>query len=103
MSRCAAEPTNKLSRGREGSHKRTRRVGHRDELAFLKSLAGDDDILAGLIKQQELVDGLIKLLEIRDASVEKATGLVEHLMGENAKLLKVLAEKEEERRLEDVA
>ena len=63
---------------------------------FLKSFTGDDDILASVTTQQELVDGLMKLLEISDASVDKATGLVEQLMGENAKLLKVLAEKEEE-------
>ena len=50
MSRHAAEPSNELSRACEGSHKRTRRVGNRDELALLKSLASDDDILAGLIK-----------------------------------------------------
>ena len=50
MSRRVAEPSNELSRAREGSHKRTRRVGERDELALMKSLAGDDDILAGLIK-----------------------------------------------------
>lgn len=96
MSQHVAKPSNKLSRAREGSHKRTRRVGDHDELALLKSLAGDNDILTGLIKQQELVDGLMKLLEINDASVDKATGLVEQLMGDNAKLLKVLAEKEEE-------
>ena len=57
MSRRAVEPSNELSRAREGSHKHTRHVGHRNELAFLKSLVGDDDILAGVIKQQELVDG----------------------------------------------
>ena len=91
MSRCTAEPSNELSRAREGSHKRTHRVGDHDELALLKSLAGVDDILAGLIKQQEVVDGLTKLLEIGDASVDKATGLVEQLMGDNAKLLKALA------------
>ena len=96
MSWRAVEPSNEISRAYEGSHKRTRRVGDRDELALLKSLAGNDDILAGLIKQQELVDGLMKLLEISDASVEKATGLIEQLMGDNAKLLKALAEKEEE-------
>jgi hypothetical protein len=96
MSQRAAEPSNKLSPACEGSHKRTRRVGDRDELALLKSLAGNDDILAGLIKQQELVNGLTKLLKISDASVEKATGLVEQLMGDNAKLLKALTEKEEE-------
>ena len=45
----------------------------------------------------------MKLLEIRDASVDKAAGLVEQLMGDNAKLLKALAEKEEECRLEDAA
>ena len=94
MSRRATEPSNELSRAREGSHKRTRRISDHDELALLKSLANDDDILTGLIKQQELVDGLLKLLEISDASVDKATGLVEQLMGENAKLLKTLAEKE---------
>ena len=49
MSRHTAEPSNELSRARGGSHKRTRDVGHRDELAFLKSLAGDNDILTGLI------------------------------------------------------
>ena len=96
MSRRVAEPSNKLSQALEGSHKRTHRVSDHDELALLKSLAGDDDILAGLIKQQELVDGLMKLLEIIDASVDKATGLLEQLMGDNAKLLKALTEKEEE-------
>ena len=49
-------------------------------------MAGDDDIFTGLIKQQELVDGLMKLLEMSDASVDKATSLVEQLMGDNAKL-----------------
>lgn len=96
MSRRAAEPSNELSRAREGSHKRIRGVGHRDEPAFLKSFASDDDILSGVTTQQELVDGLMKLLKISDASVDKATGLVEQLMGDNAKLLKLLAEKEEE-------
>ena len=38
----------------------------------------------------------MKLLEISDASVDKATSLIEQLMGDNAKLLKALAEKEEE-------
>ena len=85
MSWCTAERSNELSRARKGSHKRTRHVGDCGELALLKSLAGDDDILAGLIKQQELVDGLMKLLEISDASVNKATSLVEQLMGDNAK------------------
>ena len=96
MSRHTAEPSNELSWAREGSHKRTRRVGDLDKLALLKSLASDEDILAGLIKQQELVDGLMKLLKISDASVDKATGLVEQLMGDNAKLLKLVAGKEEE-------
>ena len=50
MSWSAVEPLNELSWAREGSHKHTRRIGDRDELALLKSLAGDDDILAGLIK-----------------------------------------------------
>ena len=44
----------------------------------------------------ELVDGLMKLLKISDPSVDKATGLVEELMGDNAKLLELVAEKEEE-------
>ena len=96
MSRRAAEPSNELSRAREGSHKRIHGVGHRDELAFLKSFAGDDDILASVITQQELGDGLMKLLKIIDASVDKATGLVEKLMDDNVKLLKLVAEKEEE-------
>ena len=39
---------------------------------------------------------MMKLLEISDASVDKATDLVEQLMGDNAKLLKFVAEKEEE-------
>ena len=39
---------------------------------------------------------MMKLLKISDASVDKATGLVEQLMGDNAKLLKALAKKEEE-------
>jgi hypothetical protein len=38
----------------------------------------------------------MKLLKISDASVEKATGLVELLMGDNAKLIKALVETEEE-------
>ena len=38
----------------------------------------------------------MKLLEISDASDDKATGLVEQLMGDNVKLLKLVAEKEEE-------
>ena len=91
MSRCVAEPSNELSRACEGSLKCTRCIGDHGELALLKSLAGDDDILAGLIKQQELVDGLMKLLKISDASVDKATSLVEQLMGDNAKLLKLVA------------
>ena len=96
MSGRTAEPSNKVSRAREGSHKRIRGVVHRDEPAFLKSFAGDDDILAGVTTQQELVDGLMKLLKISDASVDKATGLVEQLMGDNAKLLKLLSKKEEQ-------
>ena len=39
MSRRAAEPSNELSRAHEGSHKRTRRVSHRDELASTLLLA----------------------------------------------------------------
>ena len=39
---------------------------------------------------------MMKLLKISGASVDKATGLVEQLMGDNAKLLKALAKKEEE-------
>ena len=39
---------------------------------------------------------MMKLLKISDASVDKATGLVEQLMGDNAKLLKLVAEEEEE-------
>ena len=96
MSGRAAEPSNELSRACEGSHKRIRGVGHREEPAFLKSFAGNDDILASVTTQQELVDGLMKLLKISDASVDKATGLVEQLMDDNAKLLKLVAEKEEE-------
>ena len=38
----------------------------------------------------------MKLLKISDASVDKATDLVEQLMGDNVKLLKALAEKEAE-------
>ena len=53
MSRRAVEPSNELSRAREGSHKRIRGVGHRDEPAFLKSFAGDDDILTGVTMQQD--------------------------------------------------
>ena len=82
MSQCVAEPSNELSRAREGSHKHICSVGHRDEPAFLKSFAGDDDILADVTMQQELVDGLVKLLKISDASVDKATSLVEQLMGD---------------------
>ena len=96
MSGHAAEPSNELSWAHEGSHKRIRGIGHRDESALLKSFSGDDDILTGVTTQQELVDGLMKLLKISDASVDKATGLVEQLMGDNAKLLKLLVEKKEE-------
>ena len=39
---------------------------------------------------------MMKLLKISDALVDKATGLVEQLMDDNAKLLKLVAEKEEE-------
>ena len=39
---------------------------------------------------------MMKLLKISDASVDKVTGLVEQLMDDNAKLLKLVAEKEEE-------
>ena len=56
----------------------------------------EDDILASVTTQQEMVDGLMKLLKISDASVDKATGLVEQLMDDNAKLLKLVAEKEYE-------
>ena len=38
----------------------------------------------------------MKLLEISDASVDKATGLIEQLMDDNVKLLKLVAEKEVE-------
>ena len=38
----------------------------------------------------------MKLLKISDASVDKATGLVEQLMGDNAKLLNLVTDKEEE-------
>ena len=96
MSGRAAEPSNELSWASEGSHKRIRGVGHRDESAFLKSFTDDDDILAGVTTRQELVDGLMKLLKISDALVDKATGLVEELMGDNAKLLKALTKKDEE-------
>ena len=96
MSRRAAEPSNELSRAREGSHKRTCRIADHDKLALLKSLAADDDILADLIKQQELINRLTKLLKISDASVDKATGLIEQPMDDNAKLLKLVAKKEEE-------
>ena len=75
MSLRAAEPSNKLSRAREGSHKRIRGVGHRNAPTFLKSFASDDDILAGVTTRKELVDGLMMLLKISDASVDKATGL----------------------------
>ena len=39
---------------------------------------------------------MMKLLKISDASVDKATGLVEQLTDDNVKLLKLVAEKEEE-------
>ena len=39
---------------------------------------------------------MMKLLKISNPSVDKPTGLVEQLMGDNAKLLKLVAEKEEE-------
>ena len=48
MSWRTMEPSNKLSRAREGSHKRIHGVGHRDEPAFLKSFVGDNCILAGV-------------------------------------------------------
>ena len=66
-----AEPSNELSWAREGSHKCTRRVGDRDELALVKSLANDDDILDALIKQEEMVNGLMKMLEISDARLTR--------------------------------
>ena len=51
MSRHAAEPSNELSRTREGAHKRIRSIGHHDEPAFLMSFAGHDDILVGVTTQ----------------------------------------------------
>ena len=63
MSWRTADPSNKLSRACEGSHKRICDIGHRDEPAFLKSFTGDDNILASVTTQQELVDGLMKLLK----------------------------------------
>ena len=39
---------------------------------------------------------MMKLLKISDASVDKAIGLVDQQMDDNAKLLKLVAEKEEE-------
>ena len=48
MSRRAVEPSNELSRAREGSHKLIRDIGHCDEPAFLKFFAGNDNILAGV-------------------------------------------------------
>ena len=39
---------------------------------------------------------MMKLLKINDPPLDKATDLVEQLMGENVKLLKLVAEKEEE-------
>ena len=39
---------------------------------------------------------MMKLLKISDSSVVKETGLIEQLMGDNAKLLKAPAKKEEE-------
>ena len=96
MSRHAADPSNELSREREGSHNRIRGVGHRYDPAFLKSFSCDDDILAGVTTQQELVVGLMKLLKISDASVDKATSLVEQLMDDNANLLMLVTKKEEE-------
>ena len=51
MFRRAAEPSNEISRVREGSHKGIRGVGHRDEPAFLKSFIGDYDIPAGVTMQ----------------------------------------------------
>jgi len=51
MSRRAAKPSDKLSPAREGSHKRTRCVRDFNKLALLMSLANDDKILSGLIKQ----------------------------------------------------
>ena len=38
---------------------------------------------------------MMKQLKISDTLVDKAAGLVEQLMGDNAKLLKLVAEKEE--------
>jgi hypothetical protein len=96
MSYRTAEPSNELSWAGKGSHKRTHRVGEHDELAGPKSLASDDNILAGLINQQELVAALVKLLEISDASVEKVTGLVVQLMGDNVKLHKEFGKQKEE-------
>ena len=51
MSWRTADPSNKLSRACEGSHKRIRSVGHRDKPAFLKSFVDNDDILVGVTTQ----------------------------------------------------
>ena len=64
-------------------------------MAVQNSLASDD-LLDELIKQQQFIARLEKLLQQSNASVEKSTGLIVRSLCENEKLLNELDQKDRE-------
>jgi hypothetical protein len=85
MSCPIAHVSNDLSRAGDCSHKRICHGDDLSEMAVPKSLASED-MLDELIKQQEFIARLQKLLQQSDALVEKSTGLIFRAVGENEKL-----------------
>ena len=61
-------------------------------MAVFDSLA-NDDMRIDLDRKDDMINDLVKLLEKRDASVDRATGLVEKLMEENDAWKKLLEKK----------
>ena len=90
-----AQVSNDLSRGGESSHKRIRHGDDLGKMAVQNSLASDD-LLDELIKQQQFIARLEKLLQQSNASVEKSTGLIVRSVCENEKLLNELDQKDRE-------
>lgn len=94
MSCPVAQVSNHLSRAGDFSRKRIRHGDDLREMAVPKSLASDD-VLDELIKMEEFIARLQKLLQQSDASVEKSTGLIFRALGENEKLANELDQKEQ--------
>ena len=90
-----AQVSNDLSRGCDSSHKRIRHGDDLGKMAVQNSLASDD-LLDELIKQQQFIARLEKLLQQSNASVEKSTGLIVRSVCENEKLLNELDQKDRE-------